>query len=140
MKKRKRTSGRVLAARWLSVAALAGVLLGAWAESGWAAGNKKEKAAENFGVIAGTVFRETGFSFAGVEIVVVWELDGKKKKDWKARTDARGEFAFRVPAAVGKYTVRVKADGYADTERSVELGLDERKELSIQMQPEAVKK
>lgn len=101
-----------------------------------AAGKKKEKDAQSFGVIAGTVFRETGFSFAGVEVIVVWEVDGKKKKEWKGRSDARGEFAFRVPAALGKYVVRVKAEGHAPVEKQVELGIDERKEISILMSTE----
>lgn len=101
-----------------------------------AAGKKKEKNAGSFGVIAGTVFRETGFSFAGVELVVVWEVDGKKKKEWKARSDARGEFAFRVPAALGKYIVTVKAEGHAPVEKQVEVGIDERKEISILMSTE----
>jgi hypothetical protein len=105
-----------------------------------AGGEKKVKAAEQYGVVAGTVFRETGFSFAGVEIVVQWDVEGKKKKEWKARTDSRGEFAFRVPAGVGKYTVRVKADGHAPEERTVEIGIDERRELSIRLQTETVNK
>lgn len=134
----KRTSGRVLCLKRAWTAALAVVLLGGAAPE-LAAADKK-KAAEPYGVIAGTVFRETGFSFAGVEIVVVWELEGKKKKDWKARTDARGEFAFRVPAAMGRYTVRVKAEGYAPEERVVEIGVDERRELSIQLKTETVTK
>ncbi|MEP7366004.1 MAG: hypothetical protein ABI972_22330, partial [Acidobacteriota bacterium] len=110
MRKKKRTSGKVLAVKLACVAALAGVLLGSAAPDARAA-DKKAKSEEPFGVIAGSVFRETGFSFAGVEVVVVWEVDGKKKKEWKGRSDARGEFAFRVPAGVGRYTVRVKADG-----------------------------
>ena len=108
MTRTKRTSGRVLIARRVLLTAFGGVL---WAKVG--AAEKKPKATEPFGVIAGSVFRETGFSFAGVELVVVWEVDGKKKKEWKGRTDARGEFAFRVPAGVGRYTVRVKAEGHA---------------------------
>ncbi len=140
MRKRKRTSGKVLVVKWACVAALAGVwLLGGMAPRAEGA-EKKPKASEPYGVIAGSVFRETGFSFAGVEVVVVWEVDGKKKKEWKGRSDARGEFAFRVPAGVGRYTVRVKADGHAPEERSLEIGLDERRELSIRMQTETVKK
>lgn len=140
MRKRKRTSGRVLEVRRACVAALAGVLLASVAAPLAEGADKKAKAAETYGVIAGSVFRETGFSFAGVELVVVWEVDGKKKKVWKGRSDARGEFAFRVPAGVGRYTVRVKADGHAPEERTLELGLDERRELSIRMQTETVKK
>jgi len=98
--------------------------------------DKKEKPAAPMGVIAGSVFRETGFSFAGVEVVVVWELEGRKKKEWKGRTDSRGEFAFRVPAAEGSYAVRVRADGHEPVEKRVEVGIDERKELSIIMKVE----
>lgn len=140
MRKRKRTSGRVLAVRCVWMAALAGVLAAGGAAPLAEGSEKKAKAGEPYGVIAGSVFRETGFSFAGVEVVVVWEVDGKKKKEWKGRSDARGEFAFRVPAGVGRYTVRVKADGHAPEERTLELGLDERRELSIRMQTETVKK
>lgn len=126
-----RKSGNLLTRRSL----VAAPFLIAWAAAP-ASGKKKEKSAESFGVIAGTVFRETGFSFAGVELVVVWEVDGKKKKEWKARSDARGEFAFRVPAAVGKYIVTVKAEGHAPVEKQVEVGIDERKEISILMSTE----
>lgn len=124
-----RKSGNLLTRRQ----ALTAPLLLALASSA-AAGKKKE--AQSFGVIAGTVFRETGFSFAGVELIVVWEVDGKKKKEWKGRSDARGEFAFRVPAAEGKYSVRAKADGHAPVEKQVEVGIDERKEISILMSAE----
>jgi len=123
-----RKSGNLLTRRQALTAPL---LLAA---SSAAAGKKKEP--QSFGVIAGTVFRETGFSFAGVELVVVWEVDGKKKKEWKGRSDARGEFAFRVPAAEGKYIVRVKAEGHAPVEKQVEVGIDERKEISILMSAE----
>jgi hypothetical protein len=139
MRTKKRTSGRVLAVKWACVVALAGVFAGSASMDAWAA-EKKPKAAESLGVIAGSVFRETGFSFAGVEIVVVWEVDGKKKKEWKGRSDARGEFAFRVPAGVGRYTVHVKAEGHAPEERAVEIGIDERRELSIRLQTETVKR
>ncbi|MCC7235164.1 MAG: carboxypeptidase regulatory-like domain-containing protein [Bryobacterales bacterium] len=105
--------------------------------AGAAAGKqKKEKPAPPMGVIAGSVFRETGFSFAGVEVVVVWEVEGRKKKEWKGRTDSRGEFAFRVPAAEGRYAVRVRADGHEPVENQVDVGIDERKELSIIMKLE----
>jgi len=140
MRKTKRTSGNVLPLKWACAAVLAGALLGSGVAPEAVAAEKKAKADEPFGVIAGTVFRETGFSFAGVEIVVVWELDGKKKKEWKGRSDARGEFAFRVPAGAGRYTVRVKAEGHAPEERVVEIGIDERRELSIRLQTETVKK
>jgi hypothetical protein len=96
----------------------------------------KEKKPQNFGVVAGSIFRETGFSFAGVEVIVrlVPEPGDRKSKvpEWKGRTDARGEFAFRVPAPA-RYTVTVKAEAHRTEQREVELGIDERKELSISL-------
>ena len=98
---------------WMSAGMAAGAASGMAAGAGAFGKDKREKPAAPMGVIAGSVFRETGFSFAGVEVVVVWELEGRKKKEWKGRTDSRGEFAFRVPAAEGSYAVRVRADGHA---------------------------
>lgn len=106
------------------------------------AAGAKEKKPQHFGVISGSVFRETGFSFAGVEIVVTLkaqeEAPGSKKpklREWKGRSDARGEFAFRVPALAGRYTVAVRAEGYKLREQTVEIGIDERRELIFNLEP-----
>jgi len=102
----------------------------------------KEKKPQHFGVISGSVFRETGFSFAGVEVVVTLapqeEAQNSKKpkpQQWKGRSDARGEFAFRVPALAGRYTVLVRAEGYKPSEQTVEIGIDERRELIYNLEP-----
>ncbi len=121
---------------WMSAGMAAGAASGMAAGAGAFGKDKREKPAAPMGVIAGSVFRETGFSFAGVEVVVVWELEGRKKKEWKGRTDSRGEFAFRVPAAEGSYAVRVRADGHEPVEKRVDVGIDERKELSVIMKVE----
>src|SRR5947209_561758 len=70
------------------------VLLFAAAE---AAASSKDGA---YAVIAGTVFRENGFSLAGAAVTLS-PKDTAKVKKMQSVSDSRGEFAFRVPAKQG---------------------------------------
>lgn len=108
--------------------ALAGLLLPA--AHGW---GRKGKGAQ--AVIAGTVFRDTGFSLPGADVVVKPAPAGGKKQEWKASSDARGEFALRVPAGPASYNLIVIANGYRPQEKAVTLAGQERVEFSIQMEP-----
>jgi len=107
---------------------LAGLLLPA--TRGW---GKKEKGAQ--AVIAGTVFRDTGFLLRGAEVIVKPAPEGRKKQEWKALSDARGEFAVRVPAGPASYNLVVSASGYRSQEKTVTLAGEERVEFSFQMEP-----
>ena len=94
---------------------------------------KKGKDAQ--ALIAGTVFRNNGFSLPGAEIVVKPATQDRKKQEWKGFSDARGEFNVRVPAGPASYTLIVKANGYQPQEKAVTLAGEERVEFSFLMEP-----
>ncbi len=79
-----------------------------------------------YAVIAGTVFRDSGLAFSGVEVELVPSLSGKKNKKQVARTNGRGEFAFRVPASPMEYTLNLKIEGYRPESKRVKIVGDER--------------
>ncbi len=56
-----------------------------------------------------------------------------KKQD--GFSDARGEFAFRVPAVSSRYTLRLTRKGFVPQNKAVAVSGDERIDLSIQMEP-----
>ena len=98
-----------------------------------AAGKKKSE--EKFAVVAGTVFRETGFTLRGAEV----RLDAEppaKIKPMKTLSDPRGEFAFRVPAAPMRYNVSVKAAGFRPQAKKASVSGDERVDVFFQLEAE----
>jgi len=105
-----------------------------------AAAEKKPKkpsgASEASSVIAGTVYRPPGFALPGAAIEITPETEGKSKK-MKSVSDARGEFAVRVPAVPMKYKVDVKSNGYVPQQQTVAIEGEQRKDLSFQLEPVA---
>ena len=93
-----------------------------------------QKASQATAMVAGSVFRDTGFSLPGAEVTVA--VKAARKKEWKVVTDARGEFVARVPAGPGEYLVTVKAKGYKPAEKNVTIAGDERVDLSLILEPE----
>ena len=109
----------------------AGLASGAWAQ-------KPGKAAAPQAVIAGTVFREPGFAVAGAEaeLTVVTPPAGQKRvKGQRARTTARGEFFFYLPAAEAVYRVRASAPGLEPQEREVRIQGEERADVYFNLKP-----
>jgi hypothetical protein len=102
---------------------------------------KKEKsknASAPYALIAGTVYRPPGFALPGAEVVVSPEqpeVNGAKLKKAEAVTDARGEWAIRVPPVPAKWQVNVKIDGYRPEQRSVSVEGEQRVDLSITLEP-----
>jgi len=102
-----------------------------------------EKKTEPYALIAGTVFRESGLSLSGAEVRVTLLPDGQeKRKSKKAKpirvvSDARGEFAIRVPARPVRYTVSVKASGHLAQEKQVSIQGNERVDLFFRLEPAA---
>jgi len=82
------------------------------------------KASPNDGVIAGSVFNESGRSIRGARVVIAPESAPKKKHE--ATSDGRGEFAVRVPADGGPYVVTVEAKGFAPESKKVEVFVSEK--------------
>lgn len=117
------------------------ILLGAFAASP-AGAQKAGKQTGDFGVIAGTVFREPGFALPGAEVVLVAAPDsaaptGKSGKKQKAAADARGEFVFRVPPGPAKYLVTASSKGMKPVEQPVSLVDTERIEVTFMLQRES---
>lgn len=103
------------------------------------AGDHKDKPAEVYAVVAGTVFRVPGFALPGAEVSL--EPDKAKPKDLKVKgqritVNNRGEFAFHVPAVPLRYTVSVKAKGYRSEEKQVAIQGEERVDVYFQLQPD----
>lgn len=98
---------------------------------------------ESYAVVAGTVFQESGFALPRAE-VALRPVSGdsgtsahKKMKELQAVSDRRGEFAFRVPASPGRYTILVRAKGYAGQEKAVAVTSSERVDVTFQLQRES---
>jgi hypothetical protein len=116
---------------------LAPVLMPEIAEARGKGGRQQE---ERVGVVAGTVFQDSGFALSGARVTLAPE--GKSEhaariKPQETTTDRRGEFAFRVPAGSMRYTVRVEAEGWAPAEKSVEVEWDQRLDVSFRLRPAA---
>ena len=86
---------------------------------GLQAAEKRKKPVATHGVVAGTVFRDPGFALPAAELTLAPEKASPKTRSIKAVSDARGEFAFHVPAEEARYTVSVKASGFESQEKSV---------------------
>ncbi len=98
-----------------------------------------KKKPEKFGVIAGTVFQQSGFSLQGATIMLTptpeegGEINTKDIQ--KTVSDRRGEFSFRVPAGAMRYTVRVEAEGWQPAEKTVESQWDQKVGVTFRLKP-----
>jgi hypothetical protein len=102
---------------------------------------KKKAALQPYALLEGPVFRETGFSLSNAEIVVTPDPppDTPPAKLAKMQTvsDARGEFAVRLPTASMRYTVKVSAKGYRSEEKSVTVQGEDRVDVTFQLHQES---
>lgn len=102
---------------------------------------EKKKNIEPYALVAGTVFREPGFALPGAEVTVTSNPEegqaAAKVKKMQALSDARGEFAFRVPPVTMRYTVRVTAKGYHPEEKSVSVSGEQRADATFELRPES---
>jgi len=117
-----------------SLVLLAALLLAAFAA-------EKRKTVEPYALVAGTVFREPGFALPGAVVTVVPKPEeGQtqvKIKKLQAVSDARGEFALRVPPVAMRYTVRVTAKGYQSAEKEVSVRGEERTDATFELRLES---
>jgi hypothetical protein len=121
----------------------AGVLLSLLFTAAWAAADKSKRASESYGLVAGTVFQESGLVLRGAEITVKPAPEGKpsvKVKTVTASSDARGEFAIRVPVIRMRYIVSVRAAGFQKQEKTAEMSGEERIDLFFRLEREPVRK
>jgi hypothetical protein len=120
------------------VARFAAALLVAGASLAAPRAGKDAKRADPYAVVAGTVFRDSGFSLAGAEVELSPAPESgssRKLKKQKQITDARGEFAFRIPAVPAEYRVSVKAPGYQGEEKPVSINGEERIDVFFRLAP-----
>ena len=125
-KKRMRRIGR-----------LGPLLLGLILFTGAVAGKeKKQKIETPAAILAGSVFHDTGFVLRGAGITVTPEPQGKKKAEWKAISDGRGEFFLRLPAGPASYNVVVRANGFKEMRKLATYAADERLDFSFLLEPD----
>jgi hypothetical protein len=89
-----------------------------------------------YAVVAGSVFRESGFSLPGATVTLAVK-DAPKVKKLQSVSDARGEFAFRVPPEAGTYVVRASMKGYQPAEKEASLTGEERVEVTLVLSSES---
>lgn len=123
-KRRRRTTGASLALLLLAVSVT---------------GSAAKPPVQTPAVVAGTVFRDPGFALprAEVSLSVKTPPQGMKPpKPQKLLSDARGEFAFHVPAAQAEYLVKASAPGFLPEEKVAVLsGAPERVDLFFSLKP-----
>jgi hypothetical protein len=110
--------------------------------TGWecSAGNKKPP--DEYSIVGGTVFRDPGFAVRGAEVSLqpdpeTPEQRAVKVKPMKVLSDARGEFAFRVPPVAMRYKLAVTAKGYQGQEKTVSISGGERSDATFMLQAES---
>jgi len=102
---------------------------------------ESQKAAPPPAVIAGYVYRDSGFALADAEVGVALNPDDKPaaglKPKWRSTTNSRGEFSLRLPPGPARYTVIVKAEGYRSQDKTVSVMADDRIDLNFILDPAA---
>jgi hypothetical protein len=92
-------------------------------------------------VVAGTVFRENGFSLPGAAVTLAAKdasgVPKKKIKKLESVSDGRGEFAFRVPPGAGTYVVRASLKGFQSVEKEASVSGEERVEVTLVLPSES---
>jgi len=92
-------------------------------------------------VVAGTVFRENGFSLPGAAVTLAVKdaagVPEKKARKLQAVSGARGEFAFRVPPAAATYIVRAAPKGFQPVENEAAVSGEERVEVTFVLPAES---
>jgi Carboxypeptidase regulatory-like domain len=89
-----------------------------------------------YAVIAGTIFRDNGFSLAGA-VVTLSKKDAPKVKGLQSVSDSRGEFAFRVSPAPAVYIVKASLKGFQPMEKEVSVAGGERVEVTLSLPSES---
>ena len=87
-----------------------------------------------YAVVAGSVFRESGFSLPGATVTLMAKGGGKSLK---SVTDARGEFAFRIPPAAGDYLVTASRKGFKTAQAEASIGGEERVDVTLVLSTES---
>ncbi len=94
-----------------------------------------------YALIAGTVFREDGLSLPGARVVLEPQGEAcrsRRLKKQEAVSDARGEFAFRVPPVACEYRLMAGAPGFESRNKQVRIEGEERIDVFLRL-PKASK-
>ncbi len=94
-----------------------------------------------YALVYGSVFDDRGMAFRGARLIVTRLQPNRPgtaavrgKRRWEGVSDARGEFAIRLPAGKGSYLVAVEAAGYNVQPQTVEIQAEERVDLLFRME------
>lgn len=103
-----------------------------------ASAQKKPGPQEPYALVAGTVFRDPGFSQPGAKVVLA--LEGKPdKKLQEAISSPMGEFAFRVQPGANRYILTASLKGYETARKTVEIVEQEQIRATLMLFPESKK-
>lgn len=91
-----------------------------------------QRAEAPYVVIGGTVFDQRGFSLRGATLTAVLKGDPKAKK-LQTVSDARGEFAFRVPAQSATWILRAAMKGFQAAENEASVDGKARTDVTFQL-------
>lgn len=98
----------------------------------------KEKEPESFALLMGSCFNSDGFSLPGVAILVEMQTNQEKHskvKKWQTISDARGEFALRLPAGRHTFLVKASREGFLPLKETVSFVQDERQDVILKFKP-----
>ena len=80
---------------------------------------KRKKEPEPYALLLGTTFTAEGFSLPGIPVAVTRK--GDKRPKWRVTSDARGEFAVRLPAGHDVYEVATQSKEHENQTQEVEV-------------------
>jgi len=90
-------------------------------------------------VIDGAVFDDRGYLVPGARVAIEripYESEEVQKLKSEQPANAAGEFAFRLPAVPARYRLTASMKGFRDESITVDVGGNERRHVSIQLEPE----
>jgi hypothetical protein len=92
-----------------------------------------------YALVYGSIFDDRGLAFRGALVIVTPAprsgpgATARDKRRWTGVSDGRGEFAIRLPAGKGSYSVAVEAAGFAVEPKSIEIKAEERVDLLFRL-------
>ena len=90
-----------------------------------------------YAVVAGSVFRESGFSLPGATVTLMMKGMTKGKHPLKTTADARGEFAFRVAPAAADYVITAAMKGFKTAQAEASVAGEERVDVTLMLSTES---
>ena len=106
-----------------------------------AQGAKKKAEPESYALVSGTVFRDPGFALPNATVTLTpnppEQTPPPKIKKLQTATNPRGEFVFRVPPSIMRYTVKASAKGYKEEEKVIEIQGETRVDVTLSLREES---